>query len=352
MLWDIGRSHFSSSTENDFFRSCLEFLPDLVSSNESVLWLENLLGMSVVGSPFEQSAVTFRDGKFRDFVGFGDLKFESASDVHWYSQSKARHLKLSPQFWIKRILETKAFDVQGLSKLSQIEIVDGSVASIKVNSTKTITADLYFFCESPFYLERLLSDQKSLTAKERSQFAKMEGWTEVSLQLIHKGLVTTNLSNHILFGGTTEFEPTVGRFFLEDDQEALAEARGPQASSWVCMIPADKAEDMEYVASTLKNIKKQIKRAYPEAIDETTQERIQVYPSAIGNTQSAMGEQPVLSKVKNLWLASHLTCEQKDIGSFVEAAYRALKATGFDLASRSPNRLEREDPLDTSPAPI
>ena len=169
---DIGRSHFSSSTENDFFRSCLEFLPDLVSSNESVLWLENLLGMSVVGSPFEQSAVTFRDGKFRDFVGFGDLKFESASDVHWYSQSKARHLKSSPQFWIKRILETKAFDVQGLSKLSQIEIVDGSVASIKVNSTKTITADLYFFASLPFTSNAFFRTKKVLQLKRGRSLPK------------------------------------------------------------------------------------------------------------------------------------------------------------------------------------
>ncbi|MEO0336763.1 MAG: hypothetical protein AAF202_10225, partial [Pseudomonadota bacterium] len=96
-----------------------------------------------------------------------------------------------------------------------------------------------------------------------------------------------------------------------------------QASTWVCLMPADHAENMEHIGSTLRNVKKQIKRAYPDAFAEGTQERIQVYPSAIGNIQSVSDESVRLSKIENLFLASHLNSEQKDIGAYIEAAFLA-----------------------------
>ncbi|NQZ00883.1 MAG: hypothetical protein HRT45_09465, partial [Bdellovibrionales bacterium] len=282
---DVGRSHYAEGPEGELFHSSLELVPDLESSNESIAWLEQLMNQSVIGNSFEQSPVTFRDAKFRDFVGFGDLKFESADDLHWYSQAKVRHLTSSPQDWMKTILDEPSFQVSCLSKISQFIIEDNRVKSIKVNSTKTLTADHYFFCETPFYLDRVLSEKKAITAKERSRFAKMEGWTEVSLQLLHRGFVTDNFSSHILFGGKADFEPAVGRFFpVESDSDSDQTVQG---STWVCLIPADMAEDIEYVGATLRNVKKQIKRAYPEALSEGTQERIQVYPSAIGTSESA-----------------------------------------------------------------
>jgi hypothetical protein len=326
---DVGRSHYTDGPEGDLFHSSLEFLPDVESSNEPLQWLESLLGQPLAETGFEQTPVTFRDAKFRDFVGFGDLKFESADDVHWYSQAKVRHLNSTPQNWIKSILQEPGFEISSLSKISQIVVEDSSVKSVRVNSTKTVTADHFYFCESPFFLDRVLSDKKAITAKERSRFAKMEGWTEVSLQLLHRGKISDNFSAHILFGSKTDFEPTAGRFFPVIEEEGSDQDRAVQGSTWVCLLPADMAEDMEHIGATLRNVKKQIKRAYPEALEDGTQERIQVYPSAIGNSNSACQEPPTLSKIQNLYLASHLTSEQKDIGAYIEAAYRAQIISGL-----------------------
>ena len=312
---DIGRTHYSPSADHEIFKSSLELLPSIEGTLESVQWAESLFDQPMLQPSFEQTVKTYKDAKHRDFVGFGDIKFQSADDLHWFSQSKVQHFSVSPWELIERILDFESIEVAALSKVNKYNSKDGRVESVTVNSTKTFSADLFYHCEPLFILDRMMTDNKVLTGKEKTAFSKTEGWTLASLQLIHRGQVSEDFSAHIFHGSKNDFEPMVGRFFPAEGDETKV-----QASIWETFIHPESAEDMEYIGGSIRNMKKILKRAFPECIDDETSEKIQVTPNGVGRNQGVIAEPHRIQRLENLVPASPLTSEQKDLGAFFEAA--------------------------------
>ena len=89
----------------------------------------------------------------------------------------------------------------------------------------------------------------------------------MNLDIVHGHAVTDSQAVHVLKGANEE--PTIGVFHAP-------QADGLQVSQWLTLIPRDQVDEEELVAGALKQIKRQVKRAYESAFDGLVQERILV----------------------------------------------------------------------------
>jgi hypothetical protein len=135
---------------------------------------------------------------------------------------------------------------------------------------------------------------------------------------------------HIL-NGTTEDEigPCVGRF-----SPAVTEGEHTlQASQWMTFIEDEVTEDSEVVGAALKKIKRQIKRAYPEALESIKLERIVVAPQIAGDGELKLNGNQSLPGLNNLWVASGPVNAQKNLIGALAQANLVMAALGFDVTA-------------------
>ena len=110
----------------------------------------------------------------------------------------------------------------------------------------------------------------------------------------HTGQVTDSKDLHILKGNKTE--PCLGQF--SEQVNVLGETQ--YFSQWLTFVPADFAEDEELSGQAFRDIKKQIKRAYPEALEMTEFERLYIEPVAAMDVTGVITDGK-LKAVENLW---------------------------------------------------
>ena len=128
----------------------------------------------------------------------------------------------------------------------------------------------------------------------------------------------SDLQNIHVLNGTTqdEFGPCVGAF------QAPAEVNGEnlQYSQWLTFVEDEEAEDTEIIGFALKKIKRQIKRAYPDALENLKFERILVVPSYAGHGDLKLSANQSLAGVENFWVGSSQVHVQKNLlGALLQA---------------------------------
>jgi hypothetical protein len=93
------------------------------------------------------------------------------------------------------------------------------------------------------------------------------------------------------------------------------------------------SDDDETVASALKQIKRQIKRAYESSLDGLLQERIIVNPMSHGDLIGLLGEDGRWPKLQNLWVVSGLLDSQKNLLGTIRQARHTLAAVAGEPAA-------------------
>ncbi|MCB0406598.1 MAG: FAD-dependent oxidoreductase [Bdellovibrionales bacterium] len=309
------------STKGFSFRTTLEFVPDYKEYIEPIERLEQLLQFKILGPSKEMTPKTFKSSELREFLGFGDLKFQSLDEVQWYTQTKVRELLISPEKWVEALLADASFECLTLHEVTRYSFTDGRFDSITVNGSKVLSADQFIHTAPVSLLNALIPDD-AIKPKDRTRLAKTQGWTSVCLHFLHKGIVTDEECLHILMGSSTDFEPCLGRFFTptQFDGETV------QESQWMSLMNDEHAEDMEFIGATLRNIKKQIKRVYDSAVENVLIEKIVVTPQSQGFMDLKFKNPLQLNGVENFWLASPLILEQRGVGASVQAADQVLTA--------------------------
>jgi hypothetical protein len=82
----------------------------------------------------------------------------------------------------------------------------------------------------------------------------------------------------------------------------------------------EEAEDTELVGAALKKIKRQIKRAYPDALENLKFERILVVPSYSGNGELKLSANQTIPSLENFWVGSAQMHQQKNLlGALLQA---------------------------------
>lgn len=313
-------------TKGYSFHSSLEFVPDYLECTEGFEKVGAWLDLNILGVSRNLSPKTYQSGELRDFVGFGEIQLSSLDEVNWYTQSKSREMLVRPEELVERLLADAPFEVFVMSEVTSYNLEAGRVTSVTINAAKTIEARRFFHTGPVSQLTRLFPEG-AIKPKEKSRLAKAHAWTTVGLHFLHRGLQTELPELLILQGTKTEPDPCVGRFFpaFSRDGQVL------QESLWVSFIDPEAAEDMEALGGQIRNMKKQIKKAFPEALDRTEIEKITVTPESHGYLDLGLKEPFQLSQVDGFYLASPLMAQQRGVGSSVAVCVEVVESLGESL---------------------
>lgn len=296
--------------------SSLEFFPENEISISLIQKLSDVLGAQVLDQVEETRPLTFDEGHFKPFVGFGDRKNPSIGELSFYNNPRRLKLLSGPDQWLETLLQLGVGDVQTLAEVTHFEVNNNNVTAVTINAANSYMADKVIFAAPPKHLD-LLFKQEDLAPKTRSRIAKSHVWTSVGLHLHHTQLQTQELGLHFLMGSSEEFEPCVGRFFTPAPEE-----KG-QKSCWISLIPEEKSEDVEFIADTIKYMKRQIKRAYHEAFENLVNEKIVVATQSHGHMQLKLEEPSHFHEIKNFFVASPLVVESRGLIGALEQGFKA-----------------------------
>jgi NAD(P)-binding Rossmann-like domain len=294
----------------------LAAVPAQPNAEKGLLFLEDLTGIKIMGEVKELPPVTYDEGTFKDFMGFGEKTPEFYDEMAYYCSSQYFELKALPAVWIQRLIENFKGTFAPRSIVTKFIVENGRVQYLLVNGTKKIQGHNFIFCGDVKSLNRLLPAD-FIPNRVQTKISKTKTWTRATLQIDHEASVTENPAFHVLMGTSQEEIVTcVGQF-------------DGSISTWMTFVPDEEAEDAEIIGQALKRIKRQIKRAYPESLNERTLEKISVQPNFGGNFELKLNANQSWPELENLWLGSSTVQKARNIVGALNQAQLVLSSLGF-----------------------
>nr|BFD64662.1 hypothetical protein BdHM001_33430 [Bdellovibrio sp. HM001] len=319
----------------------LRFVPDSVSAEKAMRFLSNLINVEVVQDASEESPITYEGGNFKTFLGFGDTPPAFYEEFSYFTGAKRLNLAVEPFQWTQMLFEKFKGDFLPRSYVTKFHQEGERVTHVTINGSKTLHAQNFIFAGTVKDLALLLPED-AISIRARTKLAKNTYWTALCLDICHAKPVTDSTAMHVLNGTTQdEIGPCVGKFHapVEIEGETL------QASQWMTFIEQEVTEDSEVVGMALKKIKRQIKRAYPEALDNLKLERIFVAPIIAGNGDIKLSANMTMPELENLWIASSTVNDQKNlIGSLLQAEM-IVASLGFKVEATEDSPAPVEEPM-------
>lgn len=307
----------------------LRFLPGTDSAQMALSFLERILQIPVYQGLTDLPPITYEHGHLKTFLSFGDITPAFFEELVYFIHPSQCSLNVPPSAWIQGLLDRFRGQIMTRSFVTRFQMANNQVHSLTLNGSKTLSAKNFIFCGSVKQLQTLLPPE-GLSARARQKLSKNTYWTALCLDLCHSNLVTESPALHILNGTTQdELGPSVGRFlnFVSKESESTM-----QASQWVTFIEDDLAEESESVSHALKKIKRQIKRAYPKALDDLITERILVAPQIGGHGELKLKANQNLPEADNLWIGSPTMHPQKNLVGALLQAQLVLSSLGCQVA--------------------
>jgi phytoene dehydrogenase-like protein len=304
----------------------LRFVPDSVLAEKAMRFLENLLSKPVVSDIAEEAPITYEAGGFKTFLGFGETPPAFYEELAYFTSSKRQDLTSEPHEWTQNLMELFKGDFMPRSYVTKFHQEGERVTHVTVNGSKTIHAHNFIFTGAIRDLALLLPEE-AMSVRARSKLSKNTYWTGLCLDLCHDKEVTNSTTMHVLNGTTQdEIGPCVGRFLPSVETETGR----MQTSQWMTFIEYEVTEDSEVVGTALKKIKRQIKRAYPDALENLKQERIFVTPIIAGNGDLKLNANMTLPGLENLWIGSATVHEQRNLVGALLQAEIVTASLGFN----------------------
>ncbi|UXR65854.1 NAD(P)/FAD-dependent oxidoreductase [Bdellovibrio bacteriovorus] len=319
----------------------LRFVPDSVSAEKALRFLSNLINVEVVQDACEESPITYEGGNFKPFLGFGDTPPAFYEEFSYFTGSKRLNLAAEPFQWTQMLFEKFQGDFLPRSYVTKFHQEGERVSHITINGSKTLHAQNFIFAGTVKDLSLLLPED-AISIRARTKLAKNTYWTALCLDICHAKPVTDSTAMHVLNGTTQdEIGPCVGKFHapVETEGETL------QASQWMTFIEQEVTEDSEVVGMALKKIKRQIKRAYPEALDNLKLERIFVAPIIAGNGDIKLSANMTMPELENLWIASATVNDQKNLLGSLLQAEMIVASLGFKVEASEETSAPPEETL-------
>jgi glycine/D-amino acid oxidase-like deaminating enzyme len=303
----------------------LRFLPDSSLAEKSVRFLNALLEQKIEVSSHDNQILTFESGALRPFVGFGDAAPAFYEELAYFLSPKTLHMSAQPFSWLQGLFEKADGDFLNKSHVTRFHVhtvgSESRITSATINGQKTIHGHNFIYCGNVQDLQTLLPEE-ALPAKARQRLSKAKYWTAVCLDLLHTQMVTESSALHVLNGASEdEFGPCVGQFSPANE--------GLQLSQWVSFVDNEDAEDTELVGQALKKIKRQIKRAYPQALEALKFERILVAPAVGGHSDFRLSSNQSLPNCPNFWVSNGTLSTQKNLLGSLQQAELVTSALGF-----------------------
>lgn len=309
----------------------LKLIPDTPEAHAALDWLETVLGEKIERTVIEAAPLNYDDGKFKPYVGFGDENVASSAEAQAYAVTRRLKLSSTPMDWTKKLTEQFTGKLYLQSYATRMIVEDGFVIETIVNGSKRITAREVVFAGSPQTLPALLTEGV-IPPRVRQKLVKGEFWTSVNLDIVHAQPVTDSEAVHILKGANEE--PTIGVFHPPVQNE---DGRNLQVSQWLTLIPREEIDEEELVAGALKQIKRQLKRAYESSANGIVQERILVIPSSHGSLHDSYDTPGRIPKISNLWMSSAMFASERNTLGTLMQTRRAIEEIGDALVDTDLN---------------
>lgn len=293
---------------SDEFSGEFEYLPNKTNSLEKIEWFSNKHDLNIQPSEKSVTPVTIDSGKLVQFLGFGERDGKSIDNLTWYNEAECIKLNMDNHDIRKKLVESFQGDVFENCEVTELHINDELIDAITLNGQKKISARQIIFCEPPNKLLSII-DHKNLPAKIKQKITKIKPLSCLQIVYKHKESLQHSDDLHFLMGNKEDFEPCLGYFWKKDDI---------QYSQWMLLMPSDLTEDIEKVGSNLKNIKRQIKRAYPEFLDNVEFEKVIVKDQSHGFIDLDFKEFGKIKGINNLLCASPLFSKENDLIAAIE----------------------------------
>lgn len=310
----------------------LRFIPATSSSEQSLLFLENLLKIKIIKNVESADPITFEHGHLKTFLGFGDHPPEFYEEITYFANTQHYNLNIEPHQWPSLLFSKFTGDFFPRSILTKFHAEGGQITHVTINGSKTVHARNFIYCGPIRDLAQLLPEE-AISSRARAKLKKNLYWTAICMDICHGHKVTDTANIHILNGTTQdELGPCTGYFHpaVEVNGELL------QTSQWVTYMDYEATDDTEAIAHALKKIKRQIKRPYPQALDQIKVERIVVARVVSGHGELKLNANQTLPDASNLWIGSSAIHSQKNMIGALQQAQLVLASMGFGDLSDDP----------------
>ncbi|MFP5520225.1 MAG: FAD-dependent oxidoreductase [Bdellovibrionia bacterium] len=313
----IGGHNKKVTTPYGVINNGLRQVPASLSGEKALKFLEELTETAIIDSAQSASPITFEGGQFKSFLGFGDAPPAFYEELNYFIQTDTYNLSVEPHSWPELLFSKFKGQFFPRSYVTKFHAENEAVTHVTINGTKQIHGTNFIFTGTVKDLNLLLPEE-ALSHRVRAKLNKNAYWTALCLDLCHNHEVTDSKAVHLLNGTTQdEIGPCVGKFLpaiTTEDGQTL------QTSQWMTYVGHEETEDSEIVGAALKKIKRQIKRAYPNALDNIVHERIFVAPLVGGNGDLKLSANQTLPALQNLWIASGTMNDHKNlVGSLLQA---------------------------------
>lgn len=313
---NVGSNHHVVKNRFGTTNNGLRYIAQTKKSEEALEFLNSLLPEAIVFENQEVPPIYYDSGNFKTFLGFGNNPPAFYNEIEYFTSTN-RHTPSVPVYmWAEKLFS--AFKGQYLPRSYVTKFVtqeenNHTVHHCIVNGTKYITGKNFIYTGTLKNILPLLPADV-LGSRVRAKISKNAYWDAICLDLVHNHEVSQTSAIHVLNGTTQdEIGPCAGIFSPVDEA-------GNQVSQWMTFIDSQDAEETENIGGALKKIKRQIKRAYPNALENILSERIAVFPLYSGNGDLKLEENMTLPGLSNLWIGSSSVNEEKNIpGALLQA---------------------------------
>jgi hypothetical protein len=296
------RDHLGGSSR----KPGLHFIPATAANVDLCEWLKGVSPAPVHFEIVEHRPEIFDEAKWQSFAGFLDREFASLDVLAHLSHTHEIKLTPKPDQIVRALIEQLPVVAQLQSEVTEIKVADGCVSEAVINGDKSVKCDQMFFTGTPGSLNILIKGD-ALPAKHRSRLAKFTNWTAVMLELNHAAPLTEPGSLRLFGHSSREFEPVFGR--IEGT-----------ASRWVTLAHSERFEEHEFTGQCIRHIKRQLKRAWPEALEGKQDEKITVLPAAFGQNSLRLKSPWLMPELPNLFLANSTLAAQSGFAGGLETA--------------------------------
>jgi hypothetical protein len=312
-------THQSSDSQID---NSLHFLPGSEENQNLITQLSSQFGLALEFEIRDSQVLTFEDGELTQFTGFGKLTPEFFEELTPFLQPKELVLNKS---WTSIVHELADHLRESLflnHLASELVIEDHTAVGVILNGSHFWRAGTVVFSGGVSELQTFLP-QSFLNARFKNHLKRPKLWTLIAVDFYHNQAVSGQSDLHILNGNTQDdIGPCVGRFFNLTN--------GTQVSQWLSFASDEDADESENIGAIIKKIKRQIKRAYPQAFEGTVSEKIVVIPSGAGFFEDVQIRNGVkLKDLKGFYINSSHLSAQKGVLKALDQALKVAEHLGW-----------------------
>lgn len=316
----------------------IKFFPDNSMAVAALEELNPLLSHTIEWGSVENGPITYHNGDLKPFVGFGKEAPDFHRELSYFLEPRRLELSRPLGLLVADLAAQVGERFHPGSIVTKYLGQEGAIASVMVNGQKQINARHFVHAASPKFLSTLLADEV-LSARAKQKIAKADYWTILGLDLFHHGEISARSELHLLNGTTQDdLGPCVGLFHPPMPSEKL-NGELLQHSQWMTFVDNESSEDPEMIGAVLKKIKRQIKRAYPEALEKMYSERILVAPFMEAELDLKFDKSGAFYGIANLWLAHGSAVGDLNIVGSIRQAVKVSRELAQVLGRREPAEL-------------